>query len=108
MLNLLSWIKFNVGDGAFYAVFGFVFVFLGIALLVGIFAALGIIMKKVNARKPRVKKSKKGKPVEPTEPQAEVKAVSAAEVAAITAAIAMFYEGENVKCDFVVKRIKRI
>lgn len=108
MLNLLSWFKYSIGDGAFYAVFGFVFVVLGIALLVGIFAALGLIMKKLNARKPRVKKSKKGKPIEPTVPQVEEEAISAAEVAAITAAIAMFYEGENVKCDFVVKRIKRI
>lgn len=106
MLNLLSWFKFNVGDGAFYAVFGFLFVFLGIALLVGIFTVLGIIMKKLNARKPHVKKSKKWK-VETILPQAEEETISAAEVAAITAAIAMYYEGENVKCDFVVKRIKR-
>ncbi|MDE7159140.1 MAG: OadG family protein [Clostridiales bacterium] len=109
MLNLLSWFKFNVGEGAFYSVFGFVFVFLGIALLVGIFAVLGIVMKKVNAKKPRVKKSKKGQPVEETVLSVEEEeGLSAQTVAAITAAIAMYYESENVKCDFVVKRIKKL
>lgn len=112
MPNLLAWFKYNVGEGAFDAVFGFVFVFFGIALLVGIFAVLGIAMKKINARVPRVKKSKKSKSEKTVEeviaPVEETETISAQTVAAITAAIAMYYEGENVKCDFVVKRIKRL
>ena len=107
MLNLLAWFKFDVGEGAFYAVFGFLFVFLGIALLAAICTRHGLITKKVNARKPRVKKGKK--------PQTETVAATDGEetlspqtVAAITAAVAMYFEQENVKCDFVVKRIKKL
>ena len=107
MLNLLAWFKFDVGEGAFFSVFGFLFVFLGIALLVAFFSVLGLIMKKVNARKPRVKKSKKPQTEAPAEPVGE-EAISPETVAAITAAVAMFFESENVKCDFVVKRIKKL
>lgn len=108
MINsiLSDWFKLNIGDGAFYAIFGFLFVFAGIALLVVIFTLLGIIMKKVNARKPKKKKIKTKK-VEPVQPEAEEE-ISPEVVAAITAAIMAVYEGENMKCEFVVKRIKRL
>lgn len=109
MANLLAWFKYPVGDGAFYAAFGFVFVFVGIAILVFLFTMLGLVMKKVNARKPKKKKIK----VKDTEEQAPSKAEAEDElspevVAAITAAIAAVYEGENVKCDFVVRKIRRL
>lgn len=98
----------NVGDGAFYALFGFMFVFLGIALLVVIFTLLGLVMKKVNARKPKKKKIK-SKKVEAAVPSSESDdEVSPEEVAAIMAAITAIYESENVRCDFVVRRIKRL
>ncbi len=102
-----SWFKFNVGEGAFYAVFGFVFVFLGIALLILFFMLLGMIMKRVNARA-----EKKRAPRQPAATSAEAPArdeeLSPEVLAVITAAIAAYYEGEQVKCDFVVRRIKRI
>ena len=103
---LANWFKMDVGDGAFYAVFGFVFVFLGIALLVGIFTVVGIIMKKVNARGPKKRKikSKVSLPEEAPVDEEDDPEI----VAAITAAIMAMYEGENRKCDFVVRRIKRL
>lgn len=108
MDSLLAFIKINLGDGAFYAVFGFLFVFAGIALLVAIFTILGLIMKKVNARKPKKKKIKS----KVKDPSADaVKSddeISPETVAAIMAAISTLYESENVKCDFVVRRIKRL
>ena len=109
MINsiLSDWFKLNIGDGAFYAIFGFLFVFAGIALLVVIFTVLGVIMKKVNARKPKKKKIKTKK-VEPEKTEAEEEEISPEVGAAITAAIMAVYEGENAKCDFVVKRIKRL
>ena len=58
MANLLAWFKYPVGDGAFYAAFGYVFVFLGVAILVFLFSILGIVMQKINARKPKKKKNK--------------------------------------------------
>ena len=109
MINsiLSDWFKLNVGDGAFYAIFGFLFVFAGIALLVVIFTVLGVLMKKMNARKPKKKKIKTKKE-EPVQTKVEDEGISPEVVAAITAAIMAVYEGENAKCDFIVKRIKRL
>lgn len=114
LANLLDgWFKIDIGEGAFYSVFGFVFVFLGITLLILIFTALGAVMKKVNAREKKPKKEK-GKPaVQAKAPLPQ--AVPAAEeglspelVAVISAAIMAYYEGTKQKCDFVVRRIKRL
>ena len=113
LVNLLDgWFKLDIGEGAFYSVFGFIFVFLGITLLIAIFTVLGLIMKKVNAREKKPKEVK-GKAAEkrPTPaPQAPVseEGLSPEIIAVISAAIAAYYEGTKEKCDFVVRRIKRI
>ena len=106
--SLLAFIKINLGDGAFYALFGFLFLFSGITLLVAIFSVLGVIMKKVNARKPKIKKikSKVKDPSDSAEKSDDE--VSPETIAAIMAAISAIYESENATCDFVVKRIKRL
>ncbi len=116
LANLLSWFNFPVGDSAFYSVFGLVFVFFGIALLVAIFTVLGIVMKKINARPKKEKQEKKAKakknektqdkPVVPS--IEETQGLSPEIVAVISAAIAAYYESENAKCDFVVRRIKKL
>ncbi len=103
--------KVDIGEGAFFAVFGFIFVFLGIALLILIFTGLGLIMKKVNARKkhadPVVVEHGKEKTA-PAEVKQTEEGLSPALVAVITAAIAAYYEDETQKCDFVVRRIKKL
>ena len=106
MLNALldGWFKFPVGDGAFYAIFGLLFVILGIALLVLIFMGLGAVMKRINERK----KKETAKQAQSVTPAAVEDGVSPEVVAAITAALMAYYEQETVKCDFVVRRIKRI
>lgn len=111
MANLLAWFKYPVGDGAFYAAFGFVFVFLGIAILVFLFTMLGLAMKKINARKPKKKKIKTKEKEETAVNSSKVEAeeeISPEIVAVITAAVAAVYEGENVKCDFVVRKIRKL
>jgi len=108
MSNLLAWFKFPIGEGAFFAGFGFVFVFAGIALLVVLFTLLGLVMKKINARKPRKKKVKGEKSVPAEESAKTEEEISPEVVAVITAAIAAVYEGEKVKCDFVVRRIRKL
>lgn len=110
LFNLLDgWFKINLGEGAFYAAFGFIFVFLGITLLVVLFTLLGLGMKKFNARKPRQKKvkRKKGEKILAEAPKPEEE-ISPETVAVISAAIAAYYERENVPCDFVVRRIKKL
>jgi sodium pump decarboxylase gamma subunit len=103
--NLLDgWLKMNLGEAAFYALFGFLFVFCGIVLLILFFTALGKIMSVVNARRGK----KNAAPKKKTEViSASEEEISPEIVAAITAAVAAFYEGENVQCDFVVKRIRK-
>lgn len=110
MANLLAWFKYPVGDGAFYAAFGYVFVFLGIAILVFLFTILGIVMKKINARKPKKKKikAKDGEETVITSKIEVEEEISPEIVAVISAAIAAVYEGENVKCDFVVRKIRKL
>ena len=109
MINsiLSDWFKLNVGDGAFYAIFGFLFVFAGIALLVVIFTVLGVIMKKMNARKPKKKKIKTKKE-EPVQTKVEDEGISPEVVAAITAAImAVFLRGKT-KSEFLLKKNKKV
>ena len=109
MLNgLLGWFKYPVGDGAFYALFGLIFVILGITLLVLIFMGLGAIMKKVNERKNKKAATPKTNEQTPVEASESADGISPEVVAAITAALMAYYEEEHVKCDFVVRRIKRI
>ena len=105
MANLLDgWLKVDLGEGAFYALLGFLFVFVGILILVVIFTLLGMVMKRLNGKtKKDVEAPPVFSPVEKTE-----SGISPETVAAITAAIMCYYQKENIKCDFVVRRIKRI
>lgn len=108
--NLLDWFKIDVGEGAFYALFGFLIVFTGIAILILLFTALGKIMKEANKPRARGKRKKKEKEEKPSAevPAKKEEGATPELVAVISAAIAAYYEGENVKCDFVVKRIKKL
>ena len=109
LTNLLDgWFKINVGEGAFYSVFGFIFVFLGIALLILVFAGLGLLMKKLDARKAaKMQKSAATDPAPAPMPQEEG-GVTPEIVAAITAALMAYYETERSECEFIVRRIKRL
>ena len=109
LTNLLDgWFKMSVGEGAFYSVFGFVFVFFGIALLILIFTGLGLLMKKLDARKAaKIQKPAPSKPASAPVPQTE-EGVTPEIVAAITAALMAYYETERSECEFIVRRIKRL
>lgn len=105
-MNLLdSWFKMDVGEGAFYAVFGLVFVFLGIVLLILILSLIGLVMRKIEEARRR--RHEKKIPAAPALPDAE-EGIPPEVVAAISAAVAVCLREENAKCEFVVRRIKRI
>ena len=113
LTNFLDgWFKIDLGEGAFYSVFGFIFVFLGIVVLIAIFTLLGVVMKKINAKPKRDKGQKKGNADAPSvttgAPSAAEEGISPETVAVIAAAISAYYEQSREKCDFVVKRIKRL
>ncbi len=101
-----SWFKIDPGEGAFYALFGLLFVFAGIVLLIVILWLIGLVMKKVEGLR-QAKHEKKAALAVPSAPAAQ-EGISPETVAAITAAISACLEQEQGKCDFVVRRIKRI
>lgn len=111
---LETFFKMDVGEGAFYALFGFLFVFCGILVLIVIFTVLGLIMKELEAWKKKKKTSTKN--AQETTPEITSAPVSEKEVeegispqvvAAITAAVAVCLGQNGQQCDFIVKRIKR-
>ena len=99
----------SIPEGALYALLGFLVVFLGIAFLILIVWAVGKFMQKdapvaKKAAPAPVKKEK----VEVTAPPAQEDVVSEETIAVITAAIMAYYEKNNPKCEFTVRRIKKI
>ncbi len=109
-MNLLdSFFKVDLGEGAFYSVFGYVFVIVGIAFLVVLFTLLGLVMKKVSSAKKAPKNAELPEVRENIpHPFSDPDEISPETVAAITAALMAFYQTEDVKCDFIVRRIKKI
>ncbi len=105
----------NFGEAALYALIGFVVVFIGIAIIIGIIWLVGLIMRKTNnlefLTKKRVKTDKKK---EKSAETAQTETASAADdipdevKVAIMAAIMAYYEEREEKCQFTVKRIKRL
>ena len=115
MLNLLDgWFKINPGDAAFYALLGFVFVFLGITVLILIFTLLGFIMKKITAKRERKQDEKRRKQSaqiseEPSAlPEQSEEGITPELIAILTAAVAACMSEEKSTCEFVVRRIKKL
>lgn len=103
----------NFGEAALYALIGFIVVFVGILIIIGIIWLVGLIMRKTNnlefLTKKREKKPEKQKAHSVTEAVAPSDEDIPDEVkAAIVAAIMAYYQESEEKCEFTVKRIKRI
>ncbi len=96
----------DIGEISLYGLIGFAVVFLGIAFLIFIVWAVGQLITKFE--------QKAAKPVKESAPKPEVVAATSEDelsdevIAVITAAIAAYYQQENKKCEFTVKRIKRL
>lgn len=102
----IAWL--NIGEALVYALLGFAVTFLGIIILIFFVWAYGRIIKAA-----RQGAGKKAKAKEESAAQAAVAEVADGEIPvevrlAIVAAIAAYYEGEKSKCEFKVKRIKRL
>ncbi|MBD5132327.1 MAG: hypothetical protein HDT28_07070 [Clostridiales bacterium] len=97
----------KIGDAALYALIGFVIVLLVLALLVGIFYLTGFLFQTKALSREKLFERKKKPKVESEEADEDDTEI----VAAITAAIAAIYssegEGDDVKPEFVIRRIKR-
>lgn len=117
--------KIPITDALLYALIGFALVFVGIGILIGVLYLLGFIMQKtggtIKIKIPNPFKRKKKAEEEAKEEQADL-SVPAAPVAAkaeseevpdevkaaIVAALMAYYSVEKPKCEFVIKKIKRI
>ena len=95
----------TVSASAVYALIGFAVVLLGISLLIGVVWAVGKVMNRNNVAMPT-------QPAVKTVVQevavAENNDISDETVAVIMAALTAYYQTNNPKCEFTVKRIKRI
>ena len=93
-------------EALIYALLGFLIVFAGIVLIIAIIWLLGLVMRKTdnltfgNSKK---KKTETETPVSNPEEETpeDIKV-------AIIAALAAYYETNEPKCEFKVKRIKRL
>lgn len=116
MLNNLLEIVKRESDGKFYfsdfsealvyALIGIGIVFIGIAIIVFILWLVGIIMKKTKGIE-LFKKKNRVQEVDPVAESSDGDIPDEVKVA-IMAAIMAYYSQENPKCEFKVKRIKRI
>ncbi len=110
MMNLLAELSptrtATLGETTLYAVLGYLIVFLGIAFLIFVVWGVGKIMayKGTSEVKPKVVEQKPA--VAPSAEDSDE--VTDEVIAVITAAIAAYYQKENKKCEFTVKRIKRL
>ena len=97
----------SIGTASLYALIGFAVVFAGIAFLIFVVWGLGKLMA-------RVQTPKKVEPAKESVSTAEIgvssleDAVDKETVAVIMAALTAYYEKNHPKCEFTVKRIKRV
>ena len=101
--------EISIGTAALYALIGQLVVFAGIAFLVLVVWLVGRFLTKTSNVKPGVT-VKPAQPVAKTEitPVSQTEEISEETVAVIMAALTAYYESQNPKCAFTVKRIKRI
>ncbi len=101
----------GIDEAALYALLGFAVVFLGIVFLIGVIWLVGKVMGKVNNLDRAVKAPKEPAvkaPVQNVAVSNDSDEITEETVAIITAAIMAYYQQTNPKCEFTVKRIKRI
>lgn len=96
----------SVSLSALYALIGFAMVFAGISLLIVVVWTVGKIMHRDQA--PVQIKQREVKAVQQEVAVADSNEISEETVAVIMAALTAYYQTNNPKCEFTVKRIKRI
>ena len=114
--NLLSLINqegsLEFGEACIYGLIGFLVVFAGIVLIIFIIWLIGLLMRKTNnlAFLTEIGKRKKIKeqPVPAIQADGNADEIPDEVKAVIMAAIMCYYSEEAPKCEFIVKRIKKL
>ena len=96
----------SIGTAALYALIGYLVVFAGIAFLIFIVWLVGKFMTKAQPAKKTA--PMESAPALDTSIQSADDEVDEETVAVIMAALMAYYEANNPKCEFTVKRIKRV
>ena len=109
LANVANESTVSIPEAALYALLGFATVFLGIAFLILVVWLVGKVMAKPIA----IPKTKKEEAVKEVKQESIMSCENSEEiseetVAVITAAIMAYYQQTQTKCEFTVKRIKRI
>ena len=111
LLNLLAdpFRSVDIGEAALYALLGFLIVFGGISFLMFVVWLVGKILSPVKATKTVVKtKETVQETLATTDATTVFEDVDEETLAVITAALMAYYQTNNPKCEFTLKRIKRI
>ena len=98
----------SIGEAALYAFLGFAIIFAGIALLIAVVWAVGKVMVAMNNKNAKPKAAVKKETPAPVAASEIKDEVDDETVAVIMAALMAYYQTNNPKCEFTVKRIKRI
>ena len=118
LMNLLTsslpegYVKATIAEASLYALVGFAVVFAGIAFLIFVVWLVGQLMSKMEGGK-KPQKQQKQTPVETTSVQetpvsSMQEEVDEETVAVIMAALTAYYEKNYPKCEFTIKRIKKV
>ena len=100
--NLLATNKYL--ESVLYAGLGFLIVFLGIAFLIFIVWLAGKVITLKKNQTEKIIPKNQSTDIEPS----GIEGVSEETIAVIMAALMAYYQTEQPKCDFTVRRIKRI
>ena len=96
----------EISEAALYALVGFLVVFAGIVFLIAIVWIVGKLMGK-STQKSKVTTQEKKEDIAPIAPVAN-EDISEETIAVIMAALTAYYQTNNPKCEFTLKRIKRM
>lgn len=110
--NAANYVFDNIGEPFLYALIGLLVVFGGILVIIAVIWLIGLLMRKTDnlqSIRGKFKKTEKPEQSDSTETATEQSEEIPDEVkAAIIAAIMAYYQTAEPKCEFKVKRIKRI
>jgi sodium pump decarboxylase gamma subunit len=94
----------TIPEAALYALIGYLVVFFGIAFLIFVVWLVGLIMQRSTSKGTKIAKQEAVKISQPIQSDD----IDEETVAVIMAALTAYYETNHPKCEFTVKRIKRI
>ena len=98
----------SIGTASLYALIGFLVVFAGIAFLIFVVWLVGQLMAKASSTQKPIKEKVEEKADIPVQSPPKTEEIDEETVAVMMAALTAYYETNYPKCEFTVKRIKRM